>query len=122
MRARQYVLDENVDHAVRAGLHQQWPEIVVWVVGDPGAPQLGTPDPDILVWCEERGFSLVTYNRASMPRHLQAHLAVGRHVSGVFILNRTMTIGAIVEELALIWGASEPDEYSDQVRYVPLTS
>ena len=73
-----YLLDENVDPSLRVAIHQQWPEIVIWIIGDPGAPQRGTLDPDILQWCEAHNFSLVTNNRTSMPIHLRDYLSAGR--------------------------------------------
>lgn len=117
-----YLLDENVNTKLRKALHRQWPEIVVWIVGDPGAPQKGTSDPDILLWCEAYGFSLVTNNRTSMPQHLQDHLACGRQSPGIFILNPDMTIGEIAQELALIWGASDSNEYRNLLNFLPVSS
>lgn len=117
-----YLLDENVDRAIRAGLHRHWPEMVVWIIGDPGAPPRGTPDPDILLWCEANNFTLVTNNRASMPDHLRNHIAAGRHLPGIFILNPSMMVGETIDELALIWGASEADEYLDLMRFLPISS
>lgn len=121
MSVIKYLLDENVDPDLRVALHRQWPDMVVWLIGDPGAPERGTLDPDMLLWCGANNFSLVTNNRASMPVHLQEHLAQERHVPGIFILNPDMTMGETVAELALIWGASKTDEYLDLLNYLPLT-
>ncbi len=57
-----------------------------------------------------------------MPVHLRDHLAAGLHVPGIFILNPGMTMGETVEELALIWDASEPEEYVDLLTYLPMLS
>jgi len=62
MDSHKFILDEHVNPRLKATVHQQDPEIVVWCIGDPGAPPRGTPDPDILLWCEAKGFSLVTNN------------------------------------------------------------
>lgn len=116
-----YLLDENVDRALLDGLHQHHPEITVWIIGDPGTPRRKTPDPDILVWCEANQFILVTNNRSTMPIHLKNHLAAGGHMPGIFILNPGMPHGETIDELALIWEASEPDEYVDQIRHIPIS-
>ncbi len=121
MSAIKYLFDENVDDALRKGLLSHWPDIVAWKVGDVGAPRRGTPDPTILLWCEEHDFSLVTNNRASMPVHLKDHLAAGHHVPAIFILNPDMTMGETIDELAFLWAASEPDEYADQIEYLPAS-
>jgi hypothetical protein len=55
-----------------------------------------------------------------MPGHLRDHLAAGRHVPGTLVVPFSLDIGALVEELILIWGASLPDEYQDQIAYLPL--
>jgi hypothetical protein len=88
-------MDENVNPVFRTALLRQEPRQVEM----PGAPALGTLDPEILLWCEENEFILVTNNRASMPVHLQDHLAEGWQAMGIFILNDEMRIGETVEEL-----------------------
>lgn len=55
-----------------------------------------------------------------MPPHLTDHVNQGRHVPGIFILNPNMGIGETIEELVLIAGTSDDDEYQD-IRYLPLT-
>lgn len=114
-----FLLDENVDPLFRTQLLQHEPEMVIWKVGDSGAPPRGTLDPDILSWCEEHDFVLVTNNRRSMPVHLTDHVAAGRHVPGILILDAEMTIGETLDELILIWGASHPNEYQDRIVFLP---
>lgn len=54
--------------------------------------------------------------------HLREHLAAGRRAPGIFTLNPNMTLGETADELVLIWGASEAEEYMDQLNYLPLSS
>lgn len=121
MSAVRYLLDENVDPLFRTELLRYEPEMVVWRIGDPTTPPAGSSDPDILVWCEENGFILVTNNRRSMPQHITEHLGTGRHYPGILELNPNMSIGETIEELILIWSASEREEYQDKLLYLPLT-
>lgn len=116
-----YLLDEHVNPRLRKALKRLAPDVVIWRVGDPIAPALSTPDQEILLWCEDQHFSLVTNNRDSMPGHLREHLAAGRHVPGIFTLNPNMTMGETADELNLIWGACEAEEYMDQLNYLPLS-
>lgn len=117
-----FLLDENVHPLYRQELLRLEPTIIVWRVGDVSAPPESTLDPDILVWCESRSFILVTNNRKSMPPHLQNHLAQGRHVPGIFVMNADMSIGETIEELLLIWGASDEKEYHDNIWFLPVSS
>ena len=118
--AIQYLLDEHVPLSYRTQLLRRNPSLVVWIIGDPYAPPRGTPDPVILCWCEDNGFILVTNNRKTMPGHLTDHLAIGRHIPGILILNEYIGIGQILEELLLIAEASFEDEYQDRIVHLPL--
>jgi hypothetical protein len=89
-------------------------------VGELTAPPRGTLDPEILSWCEEHGFILITNNRKSMPGHLNEHLARGRHIPGILILNVKLNVGENLEELILISDASFEDEYQDRIAFLPL--
>jgi hypothetical protein len=122
MSTIKYLLDEHVNPRLRTALVRREPDMKVRRIGDVGVPPMQTGDPDILLWCEAHGFSLVTNNRASMPVHLRDHLVAGRHVPGVFVLNPNMTMGETIDELILIWAASDSDEYIDQLRYLPVSS
>jgi hypothetical protein len=115
-----FLLDEHVPLIIQAKLEQMEPGMRVYAIGDGIAPPRGTPDPDILCWIEARGCILVTNNRATMPVHLQAHLAQDRHVPGVVQLPRRMNVGVVLDDLLLIYGASLPGEFQDQILYLPL--
>ncbi len=92
----------------------------MWAVGDPGAPPRGTLDPEILCWCEEHNFILVTNNRRSMPVHLTACIAQGHHIPGILILNDELSIGQNLDQLILIAEFAFDDEYQDQIVNLPL--
>jgi hypothetical protein len=121
MSTIRYLLDENVDPLFRRELLRREPTMVVWKVGDPSAPPITTGDPDILGWCEDNAFILVTNNRSSIPQPMRDHLAEGRHIPGIIALNSRISMGEALAELLLIWGASQVDEYRDGIVYLPLS-
>ncbi len=116
-----YLLGEHIPKALPAAIRQRDPDLAVWRIGQPGAPPLETADPELLLWCEEQDFVLVTNNRATMPQHLAAHLAEGRHLPGILIINPLQSPGETAEELWLAAHFSLPGEYRDQIRYLPLS-
>lgn len=117
-----YLLDENMNPLYKQQLLQRDPSLIVLAVGDYGTPPKGTLDPEILCWCEDNNFVLVTNNRTSMPVHLADHLAQNRHIPGIFILNLKLTIGQIIDELILIAYGSFEDEYQDLIVNLPVTT
>ncbi len=120
MRDIRFLLDENLTPRYRTALLRLEPQVVVWHVGLPGAPAKGTIDPAILRWCEVNDFILVTNNRRSMPRHLQEHMANGRHIPGILVVSEQMTMGEIIEDLLLIWMAAPVGAFQDQIVYLPI--
>lgn len=96
------------------------PDIAIKVVGESGTLPKSTLDPEILCWYENNNFILVTNNRTSMPVHLADHIAVNRHIPGIFILNPNLSIGENIEELIIAALASEEDEYQDRIVYLPF--
>jgi hypothetical protein len=115
-----FLLDEHIDRLIQRQLRRRDLRIEVLAIGDPFAPPASTPDPDILVWAEEHRYILITEDRRTIPRYLQAHHGAGRHTSGVFWLRPSTPLGRIVEELYLIWSVSTADEYVDRAIFIPL--
>ncbi|WP_446396138.1 DUF5615 family PIN-like protein [Coleofasciculus sp. E1-EBD-02] len=118
--ALKYLMDENVAPTYTTQLRRLKPDLFVLAVGELTAPPRGTLDPEILSWCEEHSFILVTNNRKSMPVHLNDHLAQGRHIPGILILNAKLSVGENLAELILIADASFEDEYQDRIDFLPL--
>ena len=115
-----FLSDENVYPIYQTQYILRNPSLVMRAVGEKDVPPKGTKDPEILCWCEENGFILVTNNRKSMPVHLADHFAAGRHVPGILILNSKLTIGQTIDELTLIAEAAFDEEYRDQIVHLPL--
>ncbi|MDF5721774.1 MAG: DUF5615 family PIN-like protein [Rhizonema sp. PD37] len=110
-----YLKHENVAPSYKIQIKSLNPNLIVWVVGEPNTPLRGTLDPEILVWCEEYGFVLVTNNRTSMPVHLAAHISQSHHVPGIFILNPKLSMEQNIDELIFIAEAAFKNEYQDKI-------
>jgi hypothetical protein len=88
-------------------------------VGDTGAPPLGANDPELLIWAEQSGRILITFDEQSLPGHLADDLRVGRHSPGIFTIRPATHLPDLVEFLMLAAWASEPAEWQDRIIYVP---
>ena len=120
MSAAGFLFDEHMPKLIGRLLQEREPQIQIFMVGrEPDLPK-GTSDLELLHWIERKNCWLVTNNRATMTTHLLEHLQDERHIPGIFIVEKNININRLVEELRLIWGASLPDEYRDQIVYLPL--
>ena len=64
----------------------------------------------------------VTRNRRSMPTHFAEFLEAGGHVPGILMVGEDFSVARLSEDLILIWGASEAEEWRDRLVYLPLVS
>jgi hypothetical protein len=113
------LLDENLSPVLREALRRHDPSVDVLRVGDVGAPPLGTPDPEILIYLEQHQRALITDNRASIPGHVLDHIATGGQHWGIFTLRPRAALADIIEALILLWEASSADEWQNAMRWIP---
>lgn len=115
-----FLLDENLSPRFKEAVLRLEPNIDILRVGDRGAPELGTLDPELLTFLEVSQRVLVTDNRKSMPEHIKAHWAAGGHIWGLFWLRPGMTVGRYAEELFLVWETSQAEEWIDRLEWIPF--
>ncbi len=115
-----FLLDEHLDSAIQRQLRRLDFRIEVLRIGDDHAPPRGTYDPDILTWAAEQDFIVVTRDRSTMPTFVADQITQGQKFSGLLWIRPSIGIGDIVDELHLIWLASEAEEYAGKAIYVPL--
>jgi hypothetical protein len=113
------LVDEDTADEYDVQLLRHRPDLEVRHVGKPGAPPLGLPDPEILVWCEDNDFLLLTGNRRTMPIHLAAHLNGGKHVAGILAIRRQRNIGVVIKSLLSLIEETENERFRDRIVYVP---
>ena len=89
-------------------------------VGDVAELPLRISGAEILEWAERERRILVSFDRSTLPAHLEDHLKSGRESPGIFLIRRTSTISLVVHFLVLAAHASEPEEWVNRVAYVPL--
>ena len=80
----------------------------------------GVPDSAVLEIAATADRILVTHDENSMPRHFAAFLADGNHSPGVFVVPQGVPTGIVIENILLLWLASESSEWRDQIAWLPL--
>ena len=80
-----------------------------------------SPDPGILAWAAADDRVLVTFDRQTMPGFLYARVAAGLPTPGVALVDDSLPIGRMADELHVLAACSTSGELRDQVHYVPLT-
>ncbi|HEY3787424.1 MAG TPA: hypothetical protein VGL71_01160 [Urbifossiella sp.] len=115
-----YLLDEHTPTYWAAEAQREEPSIEIMRVGTSGAPPYGTPDQDLLLFCEAAKLILVTCDRRSMYTHIANHLAGGGVFQGMLAIGRSVTTEQIVNDLVLIHAIHHAEDFIDTVMTLPL--
>ena len=84
-----------------------------------GAGLVGVPDQEVLVLAAQAGRVLVTHDRKTMPEHFAAFIGHTARSGGIMVPHK-LPSRVVVEELLLIWTASEAEEWINHIQVLPL--
>ena len=79
----------------------------------------GVADEQVLAFCADEGRLLVSHDWQTMPHHFADYIS-NQTSPGVLIVPQSMEILEAIEELILVWAASEAEEYVNNIRRLPL--
>jgi len=78
------------------------------------------PDSAVLALAADEGRILVSHDFQTMPRHFGEFLQAYGASPGVLLVSQQLPIGEAIEELLLIWAASEKEEWQNRILRIPL--
>lgn len=79
----------------------------------------GLNDPEVLKLAADQGRVLVSHDRKTMPTHFGNFIRTETS-PGVLIVSQKQPVSQVAEDLLLIWSASEPEEWVNRIRSLPL--
>jgi hypothetical protein len=112
-----YQADADLDGRILRGLRRVAPEIDIRTAVE--SELQGLPDPEVLRISANTGRILVTQDRRTMPAHFTRYTALAPS-PGVVLLRDAIPISTAIEELILIWTASEAVEWVGRLVWIPL--
>ena len=116
MRVR-FLADANLDQDIVAGVLRREPEVDF--ESAQGVIPERMADPEVLALAASLGRVLVTHDVRTMPRHFGEFIANSK-CPGLILIPRSMPLAQAIEEILLIWHASEPGEWRNVFRRLPL--
>jgi predicted nuclease of predicted toxin-antitoxin system len=111
-----FYMDVHVRRAVTEGLRLH--SVGVLTAQEDGSRTLD--DPELLDWATKLGRVLFTQDD-DLLREGKRRQQSGEEFAGVIYAHQlNVTVGECIEDLWLIAGATEPDEWLNRVEYLPL--
>jgi hypothetical protein len=116
MRPR-FQADADFNQKIVLGLRRREPAVDF---GDARASGVvGFPDPDVLHKAADLGRILVSHDFRTMPAHF-ARFLEDRSSPGLIVVLQELDIGLAIEDLLIVWAASDGEEWRDKVGFLPL--
>lgn len=79
----------------------------------------GLKDPEVLTVAASDSRILVTHDQATMPRHF-GEFSRSQRSPGLIVVPQHLPLGEVVDDLILIWTATQADEWTDRIVFLPI--
>ncbi len=116
MRIR-FQADADLNQAIVAAVLRRLPEADFRTATD--ARLAGLHDLEVLAIAARDGRLLVTSDRQTMPGFF-GEFITKTESPGVIVARQRLAVGEVLEDLALIWTASQAEEWTNRIVYLPL--
>lgn len=109
--------DADLNEDIVSGVLRRVPEIDFQTASEAELERL--TDPEVLALAAKEGRVIVCHDRRTMPIHFGKFIET--QVSpGIFVVSQNAQILKVIEDLILVWAASDTEEYVNSIRTLPL--
>jgi hypothetical protein len=113
-----FLADADLNRSIVSGLVRREPSLDFLTAHAAGLR--GMNDAGVLALAAARQRVLVSHDVGTMPAHYRAFRRAGKHSSGVFLIPQSLGVGTAIDELVIIWLASEASEWENRLVWLPL--
>jgi len=113
-----FLADADLNNAIVNGVLRREPSVDFLSAHEAGLR--GMRDDQVLKFAAESQRVLVSHDVGTMPAHFRMFRDAGDHSAGVFLIPQSLDIGTAIDELVLIWLASEASDWVDRLEWLPL--
>jgi hypothetical protein len=113
-----FLADADLNKAIVTGCVRREPSLHFLTAQEAGLR--GMTDSDVLLLAVDHQRLLVSHDAGTMPSHFGALRNAGGRSPGVFLIAQTLDVGSAIDELVLVWTASEPADWESRLVWLPL--
>ena len=110
--------DEDFNNDIVRGLRRRRSNIDLLCVQD--TPVAGQLDTAVLEWAAHEGRVLLPHDVNTLLLCAYERVVMGLAMTGVAALSQSVPVGVAIDEVLLVAECSEPHDWDNQVRYLPL--
>ena len=116
MRLR-FQADEDLNETFIFAIRRREPGLDFQTASQAGLK--GLKDPQVLALATQANRILVTHDKRTMPRHFAEFIQTATS-PGVLLVPQQLSVATVVEEIILLWSATEPSEWTNRIVWLPL--
>ena len=79
----------------------------------------GVTDPEVLEMAAKEGRVLITHDCKTMPKYFAEYVTQATS-PGLIVIPQSISISTAVDDLILVWSASEAEEWVNRIAFLPL--
>lgn len=118
MRRPRYLADNDLNDAIVVGTRRREPAVEFARLRDLG---LATgSDSEVLEFAAAENWIVVSHDVNTMRVAAYNRLRAGLVTQGLLLASQRTPVWSIIESLLLIWAASEAEEWTGKVEFLPL--
>ena len=116
MRIR-FQADGGLNQIIVAAVRRHVPDVDFRSATEAGLT--GLHDLAVLALAARDGCLLVTHDKNTLPTHFGESITKTES-PGVIVARQSLAVGSVLEDLAPIWAASQAEEWTNRIIYLPL--
>jgi predicted nuclease of predicted toxin-antitoxin system len=109
--------DEDLNETIVFAIRRREPGLDFQTALQAGLKSL--KDSQVLALAAQANRILVTHDKRTMPRHFAEFIQTATS-PGVLLVPQQLPVSMVVEEIILLWAATEPSEWTNRIVWLPL--
>lgn len=115
-----FLTDENFDQDITRGLLARVPNLDLITALKAGLG--GYEDPDLLRWTAAHERILLSHDKKTIPHYVRELVAGGLILPGVILVIKSVSLGRLIDDLEVTIACGRPEDFRDDVFYLPFRS
>lgn len=118
MNRPRFLADHDLNEQIVAGVLRRGSGLEFRRVRDLGFAQRN--DAFLLNYAAEQGLIIISHDVNTMTAAAYERLAEGKSLAGLFMVPQTAPVSSIIDNILLIWSASDAEEWTNLVTFLPI--
>jgi predicted nuclease of predicted toxin-antitoxin system len=119
MNRPRFLADHDLNEHIVHGVLRREPAIKFIRFRDVGLHEHA--DAAVLEYAAAHQLIVVSHDVNMMPANAYTRIQAGTPVAGLLMVKQSDPVGLLIDDLMLIWSASEAEEWQSVVGFLPLT-